>query len=59
MEVISLKEFKCKLYNAAFLEDDGQQRWDSGLWIRYKLVENIIAESTVYNVDEKDIINIK
>lgn len=59
MEVINLKEFKEKLYNAAFCEDDGMQRWDSGLWIRYKLVEKIIAESTPYKVDVKDITKIK
>jgi len=30
------------MYTEAFERDTGLQRWDSGLWIRYKLFENCI-----------------
>lgn len=38
-----------KMYHDAFETDSEMQRWDSGCWIRYKMVENNIdgAETLV------------
>ena len=30
------------MYHAAFETDNDMQKWDSGLWIRYKMFENCI-----------------
>ena len=33
-----------RMYHAAFETDDGMQKWDSGLWIRYKMFQRILDE---------------
>lgn len=33
------------MYHGAFEVDSGMQKWDSGLWIRYKMFENGIESA--------------
>ena len=33
------------MYHTAFETDTDLQKWDSGCWIRYKMFENIMAET--------------
>lgn len=40
----AIKDIKEKMYQKSFVEDNGMQKWNSGLWIRYKLFENTIEE---------------
>ncbi len=41
-EYISRETLRDLMYTEAFERDTGLQRWDSGLWIRYKLFENCL-----------------
>lgn len=44
---ISREALRRRMYHEAFEVDNGMQRWDSGLWIRYKIFENAIEEAPV------------
>ena len=40
---ICAERFRQEMYHQAFeVEPEGMVRWDSGLWIRYKLFENTL-----------------
>lgn len=39
------------MYRKSFETDDGRQRWDSGLWIRYKVFEEALDEAPTVNVN--------
>ena len=39
MRLIDAKALDDEMYRKSFETDDGRQRWDSGLWIRYKIYE--------------------
>lgn len=41
-EYINRETLRELMYTEAFDRDTGLQRWDSGLWIRYKLFENCL-----------------
>lgn len=34
-----------KMFHDSFETDTGMQKWDSGLWIRYKIFENNLEET--------------
>lgn len=40
----AIKDIEEKMYKKSFVEDNGMQKWNSGLWIRYTLFENTIEE---------------
>ena len=44
-DTISREALRRRMYHEAFEVDNGMQRWDSGLWIRYKIFENAIEEA--------------
>lgn len=39
MRLIDADKLSEEMYRKSFETDDGRQRWDSGLWIRYKVFE--------------------
>lgn len=41
-KTVKTQELREKMYHAAFEEDNGMQIWNSGLWIRYKLFEQVL-----------------
>lgn len=41
-DYISRETLRDLMYTEAFERDTGLQRWDSGLWIRFKLFENCL-----------------
>mgnify|MGYP006991642154 CR=1 FL=1 len=41
-EYINRETLRDLMYTEAFDRDTGLQRWDSGLWIRFKLFENCL-----------------
>lgn len=51
-EYISRETLRDLMYTEAFDRDTGLQRWDSGLWIRYKLFENCIEAIPAADVVE-------
>lgn len=40
--MIDERELRKEMYHAAFETDSDEQRWDSGLWVRYRLIERVI-----------------
>lgn len=44
MRLIDADNFEDRMYHEAFEKDSDMQKWDSGCWIRYKLVENVLRE---------------
>lgn len=51
-DLISREALRRRMYHEAFETDNGMQKWDSGLWIRYKIFENVIeAEPTADAVE--------
>jgi len=42
-DLINREELKKAMYLEAFENDSNEKRWDSGLWIRYKMFERILA----------------
>jgi len=51
-EYISRETLRDLMYTEAFERDTGLQRWDSGLWIRYKLFENCLEAIPAADVVE-------
>lgn len=45
MRLIDADALNRMMYRKAFETDDGRQKWDSGLWIRYKIFEEAIDET--------------
>ena len=45
MRLIDADALNETMYRKSFETDDGRQRWDSGLWIRYKVFEEAIDEA--------------
>lgn len=43
-EYVSIEDLRSEMYEAAFEEDSGLQKWDGGCWIRYKLFENVLEK---------------
>lgn len=52
-EYINRETLRDLMYTEAFERDTGLQRWDSGLWIRYKLFENCLDATPVADVVER------
>lgn len=44
MRLIDADELMNMMYHEAFETDSGLQKWDSGCWIRYKMLENVIKK---------------
>lgn len=44
MRLIDAEALARTMYHKAFEIDDGRSRWDSGLWIRYKIFEEALEE---------------
>lgn len=42
--LIDANAIQNEMYCKSFETDDGRQKWDSGLWIRYKIFEEAIAD---------------
>ena len=49
-EYIDRKAFMQSMYHEAFEKDSDLQRWDGGCWIRYKMLENVIAATPAADV---------
>lgn len=45
MRLIDADALSEAMYRKSFETDDGRQRWDSGLWIRYKVFEEARDEA--------------
>lgn len=45
MRLIDADALREWMYHGAFEVDSGMQKWDSGLWIRYKMFENGIESA--------------
>ena len=41
-KTVNTQELRKKMHHAAFEEDNGMQTWNNGLWIRYKLFEQVL-----------------
>lgn len=52
-EYISRETLRDLMYTEAFDRDTGLQRWDSGLWIRFKLFENCLDAIPAADVVER------
>ena len=57
MRLIDADTLRKEMYRKSFEVDDGRQRWDSGLWIRYKIFEE--AEEDAPTVDAVPVIRCK
>lgn len=44
-KLVDADELRRKMYREAFETDTDMQKWDSGCWIRYKMLEQVL-EST-------------
>lgn len=47
MRLIDADALTRTMYLKSFETDDGRQRWDSGLWIRYKIFEEARDEQPI------------
>ena len=45
--LIDREEFHGQMYEASFIHDTDEQRWDSGNWIRYRLYERIMRNQPI------------
>lgn len=43
-DLIDKDAIQNEMYHKSFETDDNRQKWDSGLWIRYKIFEEAIAD---------------
>lgn len=46
MRLIDADALNEAMYRKSFETDDGRQRWDGGLWIRYKVFKEARDEAT-------------
>ena len=59
MRLIDADAFENKMYHEAFENDasyneyNPMARWDSGLWIRYKMFENVVADAPSIDIEPK------
>ena len=51
MRLIDADALREIMYHKAFEEDSGLQRWDSGLWIRYKMFEQALEETPTIDAE--------
>ena len=51
MWLIDGESLRSAMYHEAFEKDTGEQKWDNGLWIRYKLFERILDMQTEVHAD--------
>ena len=49
-EYIDKEKFMQSMYHEAFEKDSDLQRWDGGCWIRYKMLENVMAATPAADV---------
>ena len=49
-EYIDKEKFMQSMYHEAFETDSDLQRWDGGCWIRYKMLENVMAATPTADV---------
>ena len=52
-DLISRDDLSRRMYHEVFEVDNGMNRWDSGLWIRYKIFENVIKEVPAVEPERK------
>jgi len=45
MKLIDADALNDEMYHKSFETDDGRQKWNSGLWIRYKIFEEAIKDA--------------
>ena len=45
MKLIDVDALDREMYHKSFEVDDGRQKWNSGLWIRYKIYEEASREA--------------
>lgn len=47
LDINTIEFIRRRLYDAAFETKEFEEytRWDSGLWVRYKLIEKVIEEA--------------
>ena len=45
MRIINVDALDQAMYHKSFEVDDGRQKWNSGLWIRYKIYEEASREA--------------
>jgi len=51
MRLIDANALREHMYHEAFETDSGLQKWDCGLWIRYKMFEDIIDTETTIDTE--------
>lgn len=51
MRLIDADALSNAMYRKSFETDDGRQRWDSGLWIRYKVFEEARDEAPTVDAE--------
>lgn len=51
MRLIDADALNEAMYRKSFETDDGRQRWDSGLWIRYKIFEESIEDAPTIDAE--------
>ena len=54
MRLIDADALAKEMYRKSFEVDDGRNRWDSGLWIRYKIFEEAIMDAPTVTIESKD-----
>lgn len=57
MKLIDADALRNHMYHEAFETDSGLQKWESGLWIRYQMFEEIL--NTEITVDAEPIVRCK
>ena len=51
MRLIDADALSNAMYRKSFETDDGRQRWDGGLWIRYRVFEEARDEATTIDAE--------
>lgn len=54
MRLIDADALRREVYHKSFEVDDGRQRWDGGLWIRYKIFEESINNAPTVKEEDPD-----
>lgn len=54
MRLIDADALAKEMYRKSYEVDDGRNRWDSGLWIRYKIFEEAIRDAPTVIAEQKD-----
>lgn len=52
MRLIDADELSGRMYHEAFEKDSDMQKWEQGCWIRYKVFENCLANTSTIDAEE-------